>query len=397
MDYGPPIDTQPPRPTMDESMVSAPKNSADAVEIELIRSLYDGLIPSIIMSLGFSIGGAIIVRDTSDPSLLALFCGGVAASALRLAIVWIDRRRAASGALAIGEARRLERRFAVGYIAFALMLGLFGARIFTLPAPEPHLFTLCLLIGYAAGVAAGVGLRPRIATASLLLAIGPPVAAMLTTPHLLYGATATMTAALLAGGIFSLRRRHARALNDIGRRLTFAALARHDGLTAIPNRLALREWFDETVLRGERSLPLVAVHCLDLNGFKPVNDSFGHPTGDALLAAVAQRLVRALREGDMVARLGGDEFTVVQRNIAHADEARLLAQRIVTAVGQPYMIADREIQISTSVGFVLCEDEGQDLEQLISFADEALYVAKRAGRGVRQYGHGTKRDSASAA
>jgi diguanylate cyclase (GGDEF)-like protein len=378
-------------------MANAPKNSADAIEIELIRSLYDGLVPSIIMSLGFVIGGLIIIRDMPDRSLLVLFFGGVAASALRLAIVWIDRRRAASVALTITDAHRLERRFAVTYIAFALMLGLFGARIFTLPATEPHLFTLCLLIGYAAGVAAGVGLRPRIATTSLLLAVVPPVAAMVTTPHLLYLATAAMTSALLAGGIFSLRRRHARALTDIGRRLTFAALARHDGLTAIPNRLALREWFDETVLRGERSLPLVAVHCLDLNGFKPVNDSFGHPTGDLLLAAVAQRLVRTLREGDMVARLGGDEFTIVQRDIAHSDEARLLAQRIVTAVGQTYSIGDREIQISTSVGFVLCEDEGRDLEQLISFADEALYMAKRSGRGVRQYDHAEHRSSAAAA
>lgn len=378
-------------------MANAPKNSADAIEIELIRSLYDGLVPSIIMSLGFVTGGLIIIRDIADRSLLILFFGGVAASAFRLAVVWIDRRRAASAALTITDAHRLERRFAMTYIAFALMLGLFGARIFTLPATEPHLFTLCLLIGYAAGVAAGVGLRPRIATTSLLLAVVPPVAAMVTTPHLLYLATAAMTSAFLAGGIFSLRRRHARALTDIGRRLTFAALARHDGLTAIPNRLALREWFDETVLRGERSLPLVAVHCLDLNGFKPVNDSFGHPTGDLLLAAVAQRLVRALREGDMVARLGGDEFTIVQRDIAHADEARLLAQRIVTAVGQPYSIGDREIQISTSVGFVLCEDEGRDLEQLISFADEALYVAKRSGRGVRQYDHAELRSSAAAA
>lgn len=378
-------------------MASAPKNPADAIEMELIRSLYDGLVPSIIMSLGFAIGGALIVRDLGDPLLTALLGGGIVVSVLRIYIVWHDGRQAKKATLRVDEARKLEKRFGGTYVAFAVMLGLFAARTFAHAASEPHLFTLCLLIGYAAGVAAGVGLRPRIAIASLLLAVGPAVAAMLLTPHLLYVATAVMTSAFLAGGIFSLRRRHARALSDIGRRLTFAALARHDGLTAIPNRLALREWFDETVQRGEQSQPLIAVHCLDLNGFKPVNDSFGHPTGDALLAAVAQRLVRTLREGDMVARIGGDEFTIVQRDIAHDDEARLLAQRIVTAIGQPYSIGERDIQISTSVGYVLCDDEGRDLEQLISFADEALYVAKRSGRGVRRYEPPKPRDRAAAA
>jgi GGDEF domain-containing protein len=104
----------------------------------------------------------------------------------------------------------------------------------------------------------------------------------------LHIATALMTAAFLAGGIFSLRKRHARALDDIGRRLTFASLARSDGLTDLPNRLALRGWFDRNV--RDAKLRPIALHCLDLNCFKPVNDSFGHPVGDELLTAVARRI-----------------------------------------------------------------------------------------------------------
>lgn len=363
------------------------KHAADAIEIELIRSLYDGFLPSVIMSVGFVLCGALIAWRTDDPILEALLLPGLVASILRLLVVWRDNREAARPRLAIAAARRLERRFALTYYAFAAILGIFGLRVFWLPShgAGAHLLMLALLIGYAAGVAAGIGLRPRIAIPSMIVAVAPPVVAILAAAKPLYAATAVMTCAFLAGGIFSLRKRHARALVDIGRRLTFASLARQDALTALPNRLALRESYDEADYAAADATRLTALHCLDLNGFKPVNDRFGHPMGDALLAAVAKRLAGAIRESDIAARLGGDEFAIVQRDIVHPDEARLFAQRIVAAIGRPYRIGEQTLHISTCVGYVVAEDSTRDLEQLISLADEALYAAKRNGIGVKRY------------
>lgn len=360
-------------------------NTTDAVEVELIRSLYEALVPAIIMSVGFVGCGALIAWHTGDAVLTLIVAVGAIASIVRLALASHDGRAADDERLTIIEARRLELRFAVSYYAFATTLGLFGARVFWLPASDAHMLTLCLLVGYGAGVAAGIGLRPHIAVPSMLIAVVPPVLVGLTHADILYWASALMTSAFLAGGIFSLRRRHARTLVDIARRLTFSSLARKDGLTDLPNRLALREWFDQTVLVDGGVANIVAVHCLDLDGFKPVNDTFGHPTGDVLLHAVGKRLAGAIRNIDMVARLGGDEFAVIQRGIAHADEAQLLAQRIAAAVARPYRIGECEIRISTCVGYAVCVEPRCDLEELLSLADEALYTAKRGSRGVCRY------------
>lgn len=359
------------------------KYSPDAIEIELIRSLYDGLLPSIVMSVGFLVCGALMTQQSGDALIVWPYVLGVLASVVRLAIARRDAPAVAATTIPLDGARRLERRYAIGYIVFAAMLGVFAARALALPDQSIDKLAICLIIGYAAGVAAGTSLRPRIAIASLLLAVMPPVVTMLATGKTLHIATALMTAAFLAGGIFSLRKRHARALDEIGRRLTFASLARSDGLTELPNRLALREWFDENV-RAAKLRP-IALHCLDLNGFKPVNDSYGHPVGDMLLAAVAKRLAGTLREGDIVARLGGDEFAIVQLQIANPDEAYMLAERVAASIARPFAIGSHDIRVTTSIGYLVCEDATRDLEQLISLADEALYSAKRSGRTICRF------------
>lgn len=364
-------------------MSSPVRYSPDAIEVELIRSLYDGLLPSLVMSIGFGICGALIIGQSKDVVIVAPYLAGLLASAARLVVAWRDAPAAASPALSLRAARSLERRYAASYIAFATMLGVFAARALALPDQAIDKLVVCLVIGYAAGVAAGTSLRPRIAIASLLLAVAPPVLVMIAAGTVLHLATALMTAAFLGGGIFSLRKRHARALDEIGLRMTFASLARRDGLTELPNRLALREWFDRNV-RATRLRP-IALHCLDLNGFKPVNDSFGHPVGDALLTAVAKRIAGTLRDGDIAARLGGDEFAIIQLQVANPDEAFMLAERIAASIARPFAIGDHDIRVTTSVGYLVCDDASRDLEQLISLADEALYTAKKSGRTICRY------------
>nr|WP_284732180.1 GGDEF domain-containing protein [Sphingobium nicotianae] len=193
-----------------------------------------------------------------------------------------------------------------------------------------------------------------------------------------------LVAALLAGGTQSLRARKERSIKDISLRLAFANLARKDALTAMPNRIALREWFEERIAAGVDK-GLIAVHYIDLNGFKPVNDSYGHPVGDALLIMVGKRVANTIRETDMAARLGGDEFAVIQYGIEDADEARMLADRLSAAIARPFRIGTRTIRISTGLGFVVADGRDEDLEHLLGLADEALYASKRSDGEVRQY------------
>jgi diguanylate cyclase (GGDEF)-like protein len=218
----------------------------------------------------------------------------------------------------------------------------------------------------------------------MLVAIVPPITAMLSKPDLLYWATAFMASAFLSGGVEAVRARHARAVKSIGRRITFAMLARRDALTELPNRLALREWYDDNIAAREDE-GLVAVHYLDLNGFKPVNDTHGHPVGDALLAAVGKRIARTIREADMAARLGGDEFAVIQRDIAKPEDVILLANRLQAAIARPFKLDDLTVRISTCVGYVISCDRSDDLEHLLGMADEALYRSKRGDRRAVGY------------
>ncbi len=156
-------------------------------------------------------------------------------------------------------------------------------------------------------------------------------------------------------------------------------LARHDALTNLANRALFREQLQQALLRLQRGQGF-AVLCLDLDRFKSVNDTLGHPVGDALLKEVSVRLLGCVRQGDVVARLGGDEFAIVQTNVCDPDDTEALAARIVDTVSKPYEIAGQRIDISTSIGMTLAPRDGADADQLMKNADLALYRAKADGR-----------------
>lgn len=157
-------------------------------------------------------------------------------------------------------------------------------------------------------------------------------------------------------------------------------MARHDALTGLPNRIVLSERLEEAMAdagRGNQS----AVFCLDLDNFKVVNDTLGHSVGDGLLRTVAARLKSCVRDGDIVARLGGDEFAIVQACIGRPEEAKLLAERIVTAIQAPFIIEGHQVIIGVSIGLALVPGDGASAETLLKNADIALYRAKFDGRG----------------
>jgi diguanylate cyclase (GGDEF)-like protein/PAS domain S-box-containing protein len=161
--------------------------------------------------------------------------------------------------------------------------------------------------------------------------------------------------------------------------------ALHDGLTGLPNRIHLMDRMDHAVTESVRTDRRVGVLYLDLDGFKGINDSAGHAAGDRALVHVANQIRAALRPGDMVARLGGDEFVMVCEDLENADAASVIADRVLTALRTPFVVGDETFALSGSIGVSLSEKSSTP-EQLLHQADEAMYVAKGAGKGRFQVG-----------
>jgi two-component system cell cycle response regulator len=162
--------------------------------------------------------------------------------------------------------------------------------------------------------------------------------------------------------------------------LALESMALHDALTGLPNRRLLFDRLALGIAHARRNTSLMAVMCLDLDGFKQINDTLGHDAGDALLRLVADRLVAAVREEDTVARLGGDEFVIALWESSHAGAVARLAGKVVQAVSQPYQIQGHDVHITASVGVGMYPTHGEAVETLIKSADLALYEAKRTGK-----------------
>ncbi|PPQ40090.1 PAS domain S-box-containing protein/diguanylate cyclase (GGDEF) domain-containing protein [Rhodoblastus acidophilus] len=165
-------------------------------------------------------------------------------------------------------------------------------------------------------------------------------------------------------------------------RLTHAA--NHDALTGLPNRALFRTRLEEALARARRGIRF-ALLCLDLDRFKEVNDTLGHPVGDRLLVAAAARLRAELRETDTLARLGGDEFAIIQCCLLDPQEASSLARRVINILSAPFEIDGQKIVVGVSIGIALSPEDSGEAESLLSAADMALYGAKADGRGVWRY------------
>ena len=163
-----------------------------------------------------------------------------------------------------------------------------------------------------------------------------------------------------------------------------AYMAHHDALTDLPNRVRFHEDMNKALSRVDRG-EMVAVLCLDLDHFKAVNDTLGHPVGDALLQAVADRIRACVRPVDTVARLGGDEFAIVQVGAEQPIGSITLAARLIKDLGEPFDVLGHQVVIGASVGISVSPDDGRESDLLLKNADMALYRAKEDGRGAYRF------------
>jgi diguanylate cyclase (GGDEF)-like protein len=168
-------------------------------------------------------------------------------------------------------------------------------------------------------------------------------------------------------------REHARQLES---------MALQDPLTGLANRRLVPERVRMAIAHARRNRSHMAVLCLDLDGFKEVNDTLGHAAGDQLLRIVAERLLGAVREEDTVARLGGDEFLIALWQVSDAADAAKVASKIVELVAQPYHIDGYAVSVTASAGASMYPTDGEDVDALVKSADSALYKAKQAGKNT---------------
>jgi diguanylate cyclase (GGDEF)-like protein/PAS domain S-box-containing protein len=167
--------------------------------------------------------------------------------------------------------------------------------------------------------------------------------------------------------------------------LELAHSAEHDFLTGLPNRMVLNDRVNQAIASAPRHMKRVAVLFLDLDGFKHINDSLGHPAGDKLLQSIAKRLVGCVRNSDTVSRQGGDEFVVLLSEVEKSQDTAITARRMLQAVAEVHPIGGHDLHITTSIGVSVYPDDGLDAETLIKNADTAMYQAKETGRQSYQF------------
>ena len=359
----------------------------DAVFADLVDIIFTSLPPVTLIGVTLTAVGLLVAVKNNDPVIWLLTALCVAVTAGRIALILAYRRRASLEG--VHDPTLWDGRYAIGAYSFALVLGAFNLRAIATGDPMVAMLVTSVMFGYGAGIVARLGVRPAVCVISLASAVVPTAIGYISYAAraddyyvmVMYAAQALLLIAFAAAGTEAMGHIYRTTLQQLLTRQDLAMLAGQDGLTGLPNRTLLRARLNEGIVQVRRGDTVLAFHCLDLDHFKSVNDNLGHPAGDALLKLVAERLTGILRIGDTVARVGGDEFVILQVGIQHEDEARLLAHRIVRALGAPFVIGGRDVRIGVTVGIAVAPRDGVTLDRLAACADSALYQAKHKGRG----------------
>ncbi|WP_278393942.1 GGDEF domain-containing protein [Sphingobium yanoikuyae] len=359
----------------------------DAVYRDLLATLFTMTMPIIGFGTLYLGVGMLIYRKWQDGIILGLVAAAALVTGARTLL--ISRFNRAGGIRqGIALLHRWERDYIILACLFALLLAGLNIRALTIHEPLIHIATLSLVFTFGAGIVSRNAFRPLLCITSLGCSVLPTAIAMMfhaasAYDEPLHGEFFAFEALLLlvvtAMSLGSVRHLYTATVEHLTMKHDLAQLARFDPLTGLANRLMLREAF-QINRQAARVGDQLAIHYLDLDGFKSINDRYGHPAGDKVLIEVARRLLSIVRDDDLTCRLGGDEFILLQSAVQHRDQAELLARRVIKQLSDPYIIDEIEMQISVSVGIALAPEIGEDLERLIGCADAALYRSKAKGK-----------------
>jgi diguanylate cyclase (GGDEF)-like protein len=359
---------------------------------EFVDMLYSMWLPIFGLGVVFIAVCILAAFQLGEPIYGALAAIGAVTIFLRLAIVRAYER--AAPVRHIKDLRGWERRYAIGNYASAAQLALLNVLVLAVHDPLLQLITVSLIFSFGAGVVARTSVRPKVCVISLLTATLPTIAALALHafgPHSdglhmeMYLVEALLVAMITGLSLQTVAHLYRTAVEHHTTKHDLGQLAKLDSLTGLANRLSLRERFKTSITAASRNRQLLAVHILDLDGFKAVNDHHGHPVGGALLQQVARRLEAIVRTEDTVARLGGDEFVVLQTGLLHEDEAKIFARRIIRQLSLPYGDDESITGVSASVGIATAPKQGVELERLLACADAALYRAKTSGKARAKF------------
>jgi diguanylate cyclase (GGDEF)-like protein len=351
----------------------------DHVRIELIDMLFQTRVPLSIAGITLAIVSSYVAYGDANPWFYVLAAAGAAVTIFRVASEIAYHRSKGHRGFTIAQAERWERLYAWSSFVFAGLIGLLGALTFWAVNSAHQLLATALVFGYAAGIVCRISVRPAIALPALMLVALPTALSALARLDGNLAFYAAILIAFLLGSFETVRFTYRQNVEQISLRHEFSSLARHDALTGLANRLGLQERLAIVTARARATGDLIAVHSVDLDRFKAVNDRYGHPVGDALLQAVAGRLSGILRDGDFAVRMGGDEFVVVQSVVDNREAAMLLGRRIIRTLSEPFFIDGLRLAVGASVGIAIGQD-GDEPCDLMPAADRALYASKAGGR-----------------
>lgn len=349
----------------------------------LVEALSENVLPTASIGVIFLGIGLYTYSQTGAALALGLTILGGLASVLKVFLILFHRRTMVVRSPTLRAIKRFEVGHAIATWCMAAPLGALSALMFSLPEPHLHVVGTALLFGYCAGVATRISVRPVIAIGAVMFAAAPAITSALLFIQDARLMIAAVFVLFFLNALETISHLHRNASRLIAMRLKLANLARLDPLTSLRNRLGLQEAFNALPRSRGGS---VAVHAFDLDGFKSVNDQFGHATGDRLLQALSERLRRVVGQNGVVARVGGDEFVVLQTGLDSESAPGLLASNIHRELTEPYEVGTGQpVQIGLSLGFSIADESTASLDSLVREADSTSYQVKRTGGGFRSH------------
>ena len=359
------------------------------IRAALVDSLFAPIASLLIGAVTCLLVAMTVALHVGDARMIATAAAIGAVGALRIVSAIFYRK----GDKTAGAVLLWERIYGGLAFAFTALLGLLCWLVVTPSVDATSQMALTtMLAGYAAAIAGRNSARPFIAIGQLLLTMLPMAVAFSLYPDWLHQSLGVVVLLfvyamidIVVGLGEMIRQGLTMTRNEAALAARFEEQAKHDELTGLANRTQFRERIAALLAELPERRSSLALHLVDLDRFKSINDTLGHPVGDKLLKAVAARLSAVVGPTDMISRFGGDEFIVLQAGLTHDQDPDWLAQRIAAALKDPFEIDGHRIDIDASIGIAMAPHDGTDVDHLLKKADMALYAAKTAGRGRHRF------------